>query len=42
MDKGAWRATAHGVARVGHSLEIKQQQTRIRHLSKELIITPSI
>jgi len=23
MDRGAWRATVHGVARVGHDLETK-------------------
>ena len=26
MDRGAWRATVHGVTRVGHSLVTKQQQ----------------
>ena len=29
MNKGAWRATVHGVARVGHSLAIKQQQFHV-------------
>ena len=28
MDKGAWRATVHGVARVGHDLVTKQRQQR--------------
>ena len=23
MDRGAWQATAHGVARIGHDLETK-------------------
>ena len=26
MDRGAWQLTVHGVARIGHDLEIKQQQ----------------
>ena len=26
MDRGAWQATVHGVAKVGHDLETKQQQ----------------
>ena len=26
MDRGAWRATVHGVTRVGHGLATKQQQ----------------
>ena len=26
MDGGAWRATVHGVSRVRHNLEMKQQQ----------------
>ena len=26
MDRGAWRATVHGVQRVGHDLVTKQQQ----------------
>ena len=26
MDRGAWRATVHGVARAGHDLETKRQQ----------------
>ena len=26
MDRGAWLATVHGVARVGHDLASKQQQ----------------
>ena len=25
MDRGAWQATVHGVLRVGHHLEMKQQ-----------------
>ena len=25
MDRGAWRATVHGVSRVGHNLATKQQ-----------------
>ena len=31
MDRGAWRATVHGVARVGHDLVTKQQQ-RATHI----------
>ena len=27
MDRGAWRATVHGVAKVGHNLVTKQQQS---------------
>ena len=26
MDRGAWLATVHGVARVGHNVATKQQQ----------------
>ena len=26
MDRGAWQATVHGVARVGHDLETKPLQ----------------
>ena len=26
MDRGAWQLTVHGVARIGHDLETKQQQ----------------
>ena len=33
MDRGAWWATDHGVARVGHDLATKQQQ----HASAKLI-----
>ena len=29
MHRGAWRATVHGVARVGHDLATKQQQQNI-------------
>ena len=25
MDRGAWQATVHGIAKVGHYLETKQQ-----------------
>ena len=28
MDRGAWRATAHGVARVGHNLATKPTTTK--------------
>jgi len=28
MDKGAWRATVHGVARVGHDLATKPPPPR--------------
>ena len=27
MDRGAWWATVHGIAKVGHGLETKQQLT---------------
>ena len=30
MDRGAWRATVHGVTRVGHNLATKQQMARFR------------
>ena len=29
VDRGAWQATVHGVARVRHNLVTKQQQQRI-------------
>ena len=28
MDRGAWRATVHGVARVGHNLATKQREEK--------------
>ena len=31
MDRGAWRATVHGVARVGHNSVTKQQQQFYNH-----------
>ena len=31
MDRGAWRVTVHGVARVGHDLVTKERE-RERHL----------
>ena len=34
MDRGAWRATVHGVARVGHNLAIKLPPESLRDLSK--------
>ena len=27
MDRGAWQATVHGVAKVGHDLVTQQQQS---------------
>ena len=36
MDRGAWRGTVHGVARVGHKLVTKQQQN---YLPESLIYT---
>ena len=30
MDRGAWQATVHGVARVGHDLVTKQQQLMLQ------------
>ena len=29
MDRGAWQATVHGVARVGHDLATKPQHTQL-------------
>ena len=29
MDRGAWRATVHGVARAGHDLTTKQQNKNV-------------
>ena len=29
MDRGAWRATVHGVARVGHDLKTKPPNTKV-------------
>ena len=31
MDRGAWKATVHGVARVRHDLAAKQEHQRYRH-----------
>ena len=28
LDRGAWRATVHGVARVGHNLATKQREEK--------------
>ena len=33
MDRGAWQATVHTDARVGHYLSTKQQQMELRELS---------
>ena len=46
MDRGAWQATVHGVARVGHNLATKPPPLPIRGLhlnpsSTELPITKS-
>ena len=32
MDRGAWQATVHGAARVGHSLATKQQPLQAQSL----------
>ena len=29
MDRGAWQAIVHGVARIGHNLMTEQQETRL-------------
>ena len=34
MDRGAWRATVHGVTRVGHNLATKPPPESLRGLSK--------
>ena len=34
MDRGAWQATVHGVARVGHDLAAKQQQQQEKKKNK--------
>ena len=34
IDRGAWRATVHGIARVGHNLAIKLPPESLRDLSK--------
>ena len=34
MDRGAWRATVHGVTRVGHDLATKPPPESLRDLSK--------
>ena len=31
MDRGAWKTTVHGVARVGHNLPTKQPQLYVMH-----------
>ena len=30
MDRGAWQATVHGVARVGHNLVTEERERRIQ------------
>ena len=50
IDRGAWRATVHGVARVGHNLAAKQQEQKQEHFEggvavekifPELMLSPS-
>ena len=38
MDRGAWQATVHGVARVGHDLVTKPPRTNKFLLGKELSV----
>ena len=40
MDRGAWRATIHGVARVRHDLAIKQQNGIQSHTLKPDLFNP--
>ena len=42
MDRGAWRATAHGVARVRHDLTTKQQQMSMGKVLRALLITSEL
>ena len=42
MDRGAWWATVHGVARVRHDLITKQQQMRTTKALRALLITPEL
>ena len=39
-DRGAWGATVHGVARVGHDSVTKQQETMVRQFLFETIVYP--
>ena len=45
MDRGAWQAIIHGVARVGHDLAIKSPQTLPNTLKQKwfskVILTPT-
>ena len=38
MDRGAWWATVHEVARVGHNLVTKQQQININYIKGGLLL----
>ena len=38
MDRGAWRATVHGVTRAGQNLETKQQQLKFKVIVPGLIV----
>ena len=40
MDRGAWGATVHGIARIGHDLVTKQQQTIMREFLFEPRVYP--
>ena len=37
MDRGVWRATVHGVARVRHNLVTQQQQKDKKHPHAQLL-----
>ena len=39
-DRGAWGATVHGVARVGHDSVTKQQETMVSQFLFETIVYP--
>ena len=39
MDRGAWRATVHGVKRVEHDLVTKQQQQFLQEQEKCLVLS---
>ena len=34
MDRGAWQATVHGVARVGHDLATKERENIVHGVAK--------
>jgi len=38
MDRGAWQATIHGVARVGHDLATKPPSLEMKYYGLKLLI----